>query len=79
MIQINSFNLGICPLMIPHKLQKQFLDLFRKKFISKEFYEFIRPVGQQRPRIYGLPKIHKPDVSSVSYSFYVPFSPTCIG
>ena len=43
-------------------LQKRFLKLFRRKFISKEVYEFIRPVGWQRPRMYGLPKIHKPGI-----------------
>ena len=47
---------------LANKLQKRFLELFRKKFSSKEVYEFIRPVGSQRPKMYGLPKIHKPDV-----------------
>ena len=42
-----------------NKLQKHFLELFKSKLISKEIYEFIHPVGLQRPRIYGLPKIHK--------------------
>ena len=45
-----------------NKLQKCFLKLFRRKFISKEAYEFICLVGLQRPRMYGLPKIHKPNV-----------------
>ena len=44
---------------IKNKLQKRFLELFRSKLISKEVYEFIHPVGLQRPRMYGLPKIHK--------------------
>ena len=47
---------------LENKLQKRFLKLFRRKFISKEVYEFIRPVGSQRPRMYGLPKIHKPGI-----------------
>ena len=51
---------------LENKLQKRFLELFRKKFISKEVYEFICPVGSQRPRMYRLPKIHKP---------YVPLRP----
>ena len=42
-----------------NKLQKYFLELFKSKLISKDIYEFIRPVGSQRPRMYGLPKIHK--------------------
>ena len=37
---------------LENKLQKRFLELFRRKFISKEVYEFIRPVGSQRPRMY---------------------------
>ena len=44
---------------IENKLQKHFLELFKSKLISKEIYEFIRPVGSQRPRMNGLPKIHK--------------------
>ena len=44
---------------IENKLQKRFLELYKSKLISKEIYEFIRPVGSQRPRMYGLPKIHK--------------------
>ena len=47
---------------LENKLQKRFLELFSKKFISREVYEFIRPVGSQRPRMYGLPKIHKSNV-----------------
>ena len=42
-----------------NKLQKRFLELFKSKLISKEIYEFIRPDGSQRPKMYGLPKIHK--------------------
>ena len=46
---------------LENKLQKRF-ELFRRKFIPKEVYAFIRPVGSQRPRMYGLPKIHKPGI-----------------
>ena len=38
---------------LENKQQKRFLDLFRRKFTSKEVYEFIRPVGSQRQRMYG--------------------------
>ena len=44
---------------IENKLQKRFLEFHKSKLISKEIYEFIRPVGPQRPQMYGLPKIHK--------------------
>ena len=47
---------------LENKLQKRFLKLFRRKFISKEVYEFFRPVGSQSLRMYGLPKIHKPGI-----------------
>ena len=40
------------------KLQKRFLEFFKKKFISCKVYELIHPIGSQRLRIYGLPKIH---------------------
>ena len=45
-----------------NKLQKRFLELFKSKLISKEIYEFIRHVCSLRPRMYGLPKIHKPGI-----------------
>ena len=45
-----------------NKLQKRFLELYKSKLISKEIYEFIRSVGSQSPRMYGLPKIHKPGI-----------------
>ena len=44
---------------LENRLQKRFLELFRRKFISREVYEFIRSVGSQRLRMYGLPKIPK--------------------
>ena len=37
-------------------------------------YEFIHLVVSRRPRIHGLPKVHKQGISSAAYSFYVPFS-----
>ena len=61
-ILTNSSNLGMSfddTQKLKNKLQKRFLELFRRKFISKAVYEFIRPTGSQRPRMYGLPKIHK--------------------
>ena len=44
------------------KLQKRFLELFKKKFFSREVSELIHPIGLQRRRIYGLPKNHKSDI-----------------
>ena len=63
MILTNSWNLGDLSFddtqKLENKLQKRFLELFRRKFISKKVYEFIRLEGSQWPRMYGLPKIHK--------------------
>ena len=44
------------------KLQNLFLQVHKYKFLTKEIYERIRPVGSLKPRMYGLPKIHKPNV-----------------
>ena len=38
------------------ELQKRFLELFRRNFISREVYELNYPIGKQRSRMYGLPK-----------------------
>ena len=44
------------------KIQKRFLQLYKNYFpFSNEIYEKIRAVSSQRPRMYGLPKIHKPN------------------
>ena len=43
------------------KSQKRFLELFKKKFISREVYKLIRPISSQKPRMYSLPKIYKSD------------------
>ena len=47
---------------IKSQLQKRLLELFKAKLIPEEVYRFIRPTGSQRPRLYGLPKTHKPEV-----------------
>ena len=47
-------------------IERKFVEYLRKlrtdKEITDEVMNHIRPVGSQRPRLYGLPKIHKPDV-----------------
>ena len=40
-------------------LQAFLLRARKKGHISEEVYERIRPVGSTRPRMYGLPKVHK--------------------
>ena len=44
------------------KLQKRLLELVNSKVLTNEVYDRIRPTGSQRPQMYGLPKIHKPNV-----------------
>ena len=47
---------------IESRLQRRLLELFMAKLIPVEVYRFIRPTGSQKPRMYGLPKTHKPKV-----------------
>ena len=44
------------------KLQRRLLQLVKSDDLPKTVYEVIRPTSSQRPRMYGLPKIHKQDV-----------------
>ena len=48
-------------------IQRRLLQLRKECFISKQVYEAIRFTGSQRPRMYGLPKIHKKDVPYVRF------------
>ena len=41
------------------KLQRYLLDLKKQNYISQATYDDVRPSGSSRPRMYGLPKIHK--------------------
>ena len=41
------------------KLQRHLLKLVKADELPQNVYQFIRPTGSQRPRMYGLPKIHK--------------------
>ena len=49
-----------------HTIEKNFCTtlklLVEQGSLAADIVEHIRPVGSQRPRLYGLPKIHKPDV-----------------
>ena len=47
---------------LEQKLQKRLLELVNSKVLTNEVYDRIRPTGSQRPQMYGLPKIHKPNV-----------------
>ena len=44
------------------KLQRRLLKLKKDGIISSSTYETVRPVGSTRPRMYGLPKVHKTDL-----------------
>ena len=35
---------------------------YKSKHLTKDVYNRIRPVGSTRPRMYGVPKIHKADI-----------------
>ena len=44
---------------VESKIQRDLLKLVKRKELSRQVYESIRPSGSQRPRLYGLPKTHK--------------------
>ena len=46
---------------IESKLQNRLLELF-KDSIPKSLYQNICPMRSQRPRMYGLPKMHKTNI-----------------
>ena len=47
---------------LKRKLKKRLLELVNSKVLTTEIYDRIRPVGFQRPQMYGLQKVHKPNV-----------------
>ena len=44
------------------QITKRLLQLHKCSELSKELHNRIKPVGAQRPRMYGLPKTHKENV-----------------
>ena len=44
------------------RLNRMLRKLGRDGEITQRIYNELRPTGSQPPKIYGLPKIHKPDV-----------------
>ena len=47
---------------IENSIQRKLRSWFVKGLISKEVYESTRPIGSQRPKLYGLPKTHKKEI-----------------
>ena len=47
---------------IESKIQRRLLQTHKDDLLPTGVYEVIRSTGSQRPRMYGLPKIHKKDV-----------------
>ena len=47
---------------IESHIQRRLLELKKEGLLPSKIYSRIRPTGSQRPRMYGLPKIHKQDV-----------------
>ena len=48
--------------LLERKLTRRLLELHKSGELSDAIYDRIRPVGSQRPRMYGLPKTHKSGV-----------------
>ena len=45
------------------RIQHQLLQLHKDNHLPQSLYEFIRPSGSQRLRLFGLRKVHKKDIS----------------
>ena len=45
-----------------NRLSRKLKGLEKNGQITNALYNKLRPTRSQRPRIYGLPKIHKPDI-----------------
>ena len=45
-----------------NRLSRKLKGLEKNGEITSALYNKLRPTGSQPPRIYGLPKIHKPDI-----------------
>ena len=44
---------------VERSLQEMLRDLTKKGEISDEVYKWTKPAGSIRPRMYGVPKVHK--------------------
>ena len=44
------------------RIESRLLQLKKKGYIPTVLYDTKRPVGSQRPRMYGLPKLHNKEV-----------------
>ena len=44
------------------KLGKRLMELVNLKMLATKIYDRIRPTGSQQPQMYGLSKIHKPNL-----------------
>ena len=51
------------------KIQRRLLQLSNDGVMHESVYKKIRPTGSLRPRLYGLPKVHKKD--SFIHSFFI--------
>ena len=61
---------------IESRIQRRLLQLRKEYLISKQVYKAIRPTGSQRPRMYGLPTIHKKGRTLTSDFVYDRIGPT---
>jgi len=48
---------------IEGKIQRRIYELQKGNMLAGSIYKTIRPSGSQKPRMYGLPKTHKKDVT----------------
>ena len=56
--------------IIEAKIHRRLLQLSNGGVMHESVYKEIRPTGSLRPRLYGLPKVHKKDVPSSTNFIY---------
>ena len=59
---------------IESRIQRQLLKLYNSNVTSESVYKQIRPSGSQRPRMYGLPKIHKKGIPLLPILYMIGFA-----
>lgn len=59
------FHINSCDsrLKIEARLQRRLLSVYKSKLLSKMVQDYFSPLGSQRSRVYGLPKVHKKSIS----------------
>jgi len=61
--ELGSVKDNLTTIKLEKRICKILKGLVKNKELSQEKFDLIRPVGSIRPWLYGLPKLHKKDVT----------------